>query len=183
MDLVAAAAEDLVRAEGVRALGMRRLAAAIGYAPNSIYNAVGDLDHVVLRVNARSLDRLGACLEAARDPEAAPRANAAALAEAYLGYVRADGAVWSLVHAHAFAPDTEVPDWHAQALARALAPVDATLAPLVPDATERRGLVTALWAALHGLAALATSGRLAGLGQDRPEDLARLLVGRVLDGS
>ena len=57
--LVAGTAEDLVRREGFRALGMRRLAGAIGYAPNSIYNAVGDLDQVLLRVNARTLAQIG----------------------------------------------------------------------------------------------------------------------------
>ena len=178
--LVAEAAERLVRAEGARALGMRRLAAAIGYAPNSIYNAVGDLDQVVLRVNARSFERLRGALDAATDPRATPRTNAASLAAAYLAFVAADPVVWGLVHAHALAPDTVIPDWHAQALARAVEPVEAVLAPLVPDAAERGRLVAALWAALHGLAALSMSGKLAGLSPDPPEDLARLLVVRVL---
>ena len=178
--LVAEAAEAIVRTEGARALGMRRLATAVGYAPNSIYNAVGDLDQVVLRVNARSFGRLGAALDAALDPGANPRENAAALAAAYLAFVRADPAVWGLVHAHAFAPDTVIPPWHAEALARAVAPVEETLQPLVPDAAERGRLVAALWAALHGLAALATTGKLAGLSPEPPEDLARLLVVRVL---
>lgn len=178
--LVAEAAERIVRTDGARALGMRRLAAAVGYAPNSIYNAVGGLDAVVLRVNARSLRRLGDALAAALDPGAQPRDNAAALATAYLGFVQADPAVWGLVHGYAFAPDVTAPEWHADALARAVAPVEATLQPLVQDPEERGRLVAALWAALHGLAALATSGKLAGLSADPPEDLARLLVGRVL---
>lgn len=178
--LVAEAAEGIVRAEGTRALGMRRLAAAVGYAPNSIYNAVGDVDQVVLRVNARSFGRLRAALDAAIDPAATPRTNALALAAAYLAFVAADPVVWSLVHTHVLGPDTVIPDWHAQALARAVEPVEATLAPLVPDTAERGRLVAALWAALHGLAALSTSGKLAGLNADPPEDLARVLVARVL---
>lgn len=178
--LVAEAAEGIVRTEGARALGMRRLAGAIGYAPNSIYNAVGDLDQVVLQVNARSFERLRVALDAAIDPSAEPRANAASLAAAYLAFVAADPTVWGLVHIHAPAPDTVIPDWHARALARAVEPVEAILEPIVPDAAERGRLVAALWAALHGLAALSTSGKLAGLSPDPPEDLARLLIGRVL---
>ncbi|MFY9291084.1 MAG: TetR/AcrR family transcriptional regulator, partial [Methylorubrum rhodinum] len=38
----------------------------------------------------------------------------------------------------------------------------------------------ALWAALHGLASLSTSGKLAVLTPDAPRELARLLVGRFL---
>ncbi|GJD57062.1 TetR/AcrR family transcriptional regulator [Methylobacterium dankookense] len=178
--LVAAAAEGIVRESGLRGLGMRPLAAAIGYAPNSIYNAVGDLDQVVLRVNARTIARLHAALEAALDPEAPPQANALALAEAYLAFVASDPAVWSLVHEYVPAPGTAIPEEHPRALAEATGLVGRVLAPLLPDPAERERVVAALWAALHGLAALSTSGKLAALTPETPRVLARMLVGRVL---
>jgi AcrR family transcriptional regulator len=178
--LVAGAAESLVRNEGYRALGMRRLAAAIGYAPNSIYNAVGDLDQVVLRVNARTLARLHTALSAVIDPERAARDNALALADAYLVFVAADPRVWSLLFEHLVAPDQPFPDWYAAALAEPVMLVDTVLAPLIAPADERRRAVAALWAALHGLASLSTSRKLAVLTPDPPQDLARLLVGRFL---
>ncbi|BAU90142.1 TetR family transcriptional regulator [Methylorubrum populi] len=178
--LVAGAAESLVRNEGFRALGMRRLAAAIGYAPNSIYNAVGDLDQVVLRVNARTLARLHAALTAEIDPNRAARDNALALADAYLVFVAADPRVWSLLFEHLAAPDQPFPDWYAAALAEPVGLVDTVLAPLIAEPGERRRAVAALWAALHGLASLSTSRKLAVLTPDPPRDLARLLVGRFL---
>lgn len=178
--LVAQAAETIVRDEGARALGMRRLASTVGYAPNSIYNAVGDLDQVVLRVNARTFGRLRAALDAAIDPDAEARAQALALADAYLAFVQADPAVWSLVAEHALPPDIATPDWYAHALAEATGLVDRVLAPLVPDPGERIRTVVALWAALHGLAALSTSRKLAALTAEPPEALARMLVTRVL---
>ncbi|HEV2544031.1 MAG TPA: TetR-like C-terminal domain-containing protein [Methylobacterium sp.] len=169
-----------MRNEGFRALGMRRLAAAIGYAPNSIYNAVGDLDQVVLRVNARTLARLHAALEAVIDPKRAARDNALALADAYLVFVAADPRVWSLLFEHLAAPDQPFPDWYAAALAEPVGLVDRVLAPLIAEPDERRRAVAALWAALHGLASLSTSRKLAVLTPDPPRDLARLLVGRFL---
>lgn len=178
--LVTRAAEGLVRREGLRGLGMRRLASTIGYAPNSIYNAVGDLDAVVLRVNARTLERLHATLTAAVRPEASPRANALAVADAYLAFVAADPQVWSLVFEHQIAPDAVFPDWYAGALARATDLVDAVLRPMIPDPDERRQAVATLWAGLHGLASLSTSRKLAVLTPESPRDLARLLVGRFL---
>ena len=178
--LVAGTAESLVRNEGFRALGMRRLAAAIGYAPNSIYNAVGDLDQVVLRVNARTLARLHAALVAEIDPNRAARDNALALADAYLVFVAADPRVWSLLFEHLAAPDQPFPDWYAAALAEPVGLVDTVLAPLIADPDERRRAVAALWAALHGLASLSTSRNLAVLTPDPPRELARLLVGRFL---
>ena len=178
--LVAGTAESLVRNEGFRALGMRRLAAAIGYAPNSIYNAVGDLDQVVLRVNARTLARLHVALEAVIDPNRTARDNALALADAYLVFVVADPRVWSLLFEHLAAPDQPFPDWYAAALAEPVGLVDRVLAPLIAEPDERRRAVAALWAALHGLASLSTSRKLAVLTPDPPRDLARLLVGRFL---
>ena len=178
--LTVAAAERLVRADGLRGLGMRPLASAIGYAPNSIYNAVGDLDQVILRVNAHTLERLHAALAAAVDAAAAPRANALALADAYLRFVAADPRVWSLLFDHVAAPDLPFPDWYAAALSRATDLVDGVLAPLIADPDERRRAVATLWAGLHGLASLSTSNKLAVLAPDAPGDLARLLVGRFL---
>lgn len=178
--LVTGAAEELVRSEGLRGLGMRRLAGVIGYAPNSIYNGVGDLDAVVMRVNARTLERLHAALRAALDPAAAPRENALAVADGYLAFVAADPQVWSLVSEHAPAPGSAFPDWYARALAQATDLVDGVLLPLLPDPDERRQAVAALWASLHGLASLSTSNKLAVLTPEPPRDLARLLVGRFL---
>lgn len=178
--MTAQAAESIVRNEGFRALGMRRLAAAIGYAPNSIYNAVGDLDQVVLRVNARTLERLHDALEAAIDRNGPPRETALALADAYLAFVAADPRVWSLLFEHYAAPDVPFPDWYAQALGRTTGLVDSVLAPLIPEPTERRQAVATLWAGLHGLASLSTSNKLAVLVPDPPPVLARMLVGRFL---
>ena len=178
--LVTKAAEGLVRAEGLRGLGMRRLASVIGYAPNSIYNAVGDLDAVAMRVNARTLARLHAALGAAVTPERTARDNALSLADAYLAFVAADPRVWSLVFEHHVAPDAEFPDWYAAALAQATDLVDSVLAPLIPEPVERRQAVAALWAGLHGLASLSTSNKLAVLTPESPRDLAQLLVGRFL---
>ena len=178
--MTAQAAESIVRNEGFRALGMRRLAAAIGYAPNSIYNAVGDLDQVVLRINARTLERLHAALSAAIDPGTPPRENALALADAYLVFVAADPRVWSLLFEHYAAPDVPFPEWYAQALGRTTGLVDAVLEPLIADRDERRQAVAALWAGLHGLASLSTSNKLGVLVPDPPRMLARMLVGRFL---
>lgn len=178
--LVAQAAESLVRNEGLRALGMRRLAAAIGYAPNSIYNAVGDLDQVILRVNARTLERLHAALAAAIGPDTPPRENALAVADAYLVFVAADPAVWSLLFEHFAAPDRPFPDWYAASLARITDFVSGVLLPLIPDPDERRQAVATLWAALQGLASLSTSRKLEILTPDPPRDLARMLVRRFL---
>lgn len=178
--LVVEAAEAIARTEGLRGLGMRKLAAAVGYAPNSIYHAVGDLDRVVLRVNARTFGRLHDALAEAISTEATARENALSVAEAYLVFVAQAPLLWSLVAEHALPPGADLPDWYEAALARTTGLVDAVLAPLLPDAAERGRAVAVLWASLHGLASLSTSGKLAVLTPEAPGALARMLVGRFL---
>lgn len=180
LDRVLDAAEALARRDGLRGIGMRRIAQEIGYAPGTIYNLVGDLDAVVLRLNARTLARLAGALETCAEAGREPVATVHAMADCYLDFVAADPRVWGLLLEHSGTAGTTPPDWYAEALARATGLVDRVLAPLIPDAAERRRSVATLWAALHGLASLATSGKLAVVEKDDPHDLARLLVSRFL---
>src|SRR6185437_7160825 len=63
--LVIGGARDIAQEEGWRAVSMRGIATRIGYAPGSIYNAVGDIDAVLLRINADTLARLVAAFDEA----------------------------------------------------------------------------------------------------------------------
>ena len=177
--LVVEAAEGIARQEGLRGLGMRRLAAAIGYAPNSIYNAVGGLDEIVLLVNARTLTRLRDGLGGAEGPAAA---RVLALGDLYLDFVLSEPRLWSLLFEHVLPPESTYPDWYAEALKGPIRLVDAALAPLMPKREARRRAVAALWAMLHGVASLATSGKLAAVSPEQPDVLARALIETFLRG-
>jgi AcrR family transcriptional regulator len=181
--LVIGAAEEIARAEGLRGLTMRRIAMAIGYAPGSIYNAVGDFDEVVLRVNARTLERLRDHLSGAVDPTRSPLDNALAVSDGYLAFVDAQPRLWGLILEHVLPAGRRFPPWYEAALSGATEFVDALLAPLVPDDAERRRSVATLWAALHGLASLSTSGKLAAVNDEQPRELGRLLVRRFFGAS
>jgi AcrR family transcriptional regulator len=179
-ELVVKAAEKLARREGLRGVAMRRIAAEIGYAPGSIYNAVGDLDRVILRVNARTLERLSGHLVGAVDPDRSALQNALGLADAYLAFVMRQPRLWSLLLEHALPKGIAFPSWYEEALARPTRLVDDVLKPLIPSPEERRQSVATLWAALHGLASLSTSGKLAILDRNEPRALAQLLIRRFL---
>lgn len=180
--LVVDAAEAIASRDGLRGLGMRRVAAAVGYAPNSIYSAVGDLDRIVLHVNARTLGRLCDDLAVGLDPKGDARANTLRLADRYLDFVLGEARLWSLLFEHTMAPGAETPDWYAAALRRATELVGAVLQPFIPEPDERHRAVAALWAALHGLGSLASANKLAAISPEDPRVLARLLVGGFLNG-
>ena len=80
-------------------------------------------------------------------------------------------------------PGSDFPDWYEKALAATTSVVDEVLKPLVADEDERRRAVATLWASLHGLASLSSSGKLAVVDRDDPRAMAHLLIRRFLGGA
>lgn len=180
--LVLDAAEGFARQDGLRGIGMRRIAAAVGYAPNSIYNTLGDLDEIILRLNARTLARLHRHLQGLVAEKRSLRARILRLADGYLDFAASDPHLWSLLFEYRRPGGTAQPDWFAENLRLAVALMDESLSPLVADAADRGRAVVTLWAGLQGLASLSTSGRLQAMSGDDPRRLARVLIGGFLDG-
>lgn len=184
--LVIDAASALAAREGLRGIAMRRIAERIGYAPGSIYNAVGDLDDVVLRVNAATLTALAARLEAklVKGGDVAPAERALVLAEAYLDYVSEHRLLWGVLFEHRLPPGRSLPGWFIAARDRPVQVVLQALAPLFPgSAADRRRAVLTLWAALQGVVSTAIGGTLSSLApRVEPRRVVRLLVGRYVTG-
>ena len=177
--MVVQGARAIARTEGWQAVSMRGIATRIGYAPGSIYNAVGDIDLVLLRVNAETLGELGADLETVLAKTGPGLEGALALADAYIGYVTKHARLWAALMERP--PPVPAPDWYAIARARLVEIVGAAIAPLFPDAHARRLAVLALWAALQGVASLTLGGNLAFAGEGlNARRLARSIVRRYL---
>ena len=180
--MVAAAAERIGASEGLKGITVRRLATAVGYAPNSLYHAIGDINAVILRLNARTLDRLHRSLK--RRLKEGPSSEKAVMAvvEGYMAFVRAHHRLWSILTEYDFGERRPFPDWYEAALGRIFDLVDAVLAPFIADPADRRRSVAVLWGALHGIASLSLSGRLGLVTEDDALPLARLVVRRYLAG-
>src|SRR5829696_1841286 len=147
--MVVDAAEAMARREGLRGLGLRRIAAEIGYVPGSLYNLIGDLDDIVLHLNARTLERLSEYLKTRVDSARPAVENAFAVADGYLDFVMAEPLLWGLILEHRLLPDAETPPWFADTLAATIDLVEDVLRPLISDDAERKLAVASLWAALH----------------------------------
>jgi AcrR family transcriptional regulator len=178
--MVVDAAEAMARQEGLRGLSLRKIAAEIGYVPGSLYNLIGDLDAIILHLNARTLERLSEYLKTRIDPAKSAVENAFAVAEGYLDFVMAEPLLWGLILEHRLLPGAETPAWFMQALSATTDLVEDVLRPLIADEAERRLAVVSLWAALHGIASLATSGKLWAVHEADPHAMARQLVARFL---
>ena len=180
--LVLDAAIALAAEGGIRAVTMREIAGRIGYAPGSIYNAVGDLDTVLLKVKAAALTRLGDRLDSVVAAGGEPMRVALAVANAYIAFVTENRQLWTVMLEQRL-PEAGAPDWLLAALLRPIETVDLVLTPFFPEPPACRRATTALWAALEGVASLATAGALRiPDAQTEPDVLARLIVHRFLTG-
>jgi len=182
--LVLGAAADIISEAGSDALTMRGIGQRIGYAAGSIYNAVGDLEAVLLLVDARTLGGLADALETLTPDAAAPQEAVLRMAQSYMDYVTAHGALWLSMLERDRAPGRSAPAPLTAQRERLLDTVSRALAPLFPEPAAAQRALASLWAALHGVASLAAGGHLAfASGAQPPADIARSIVLRYLTGN
>lgn len=178
------AAEAEIAEKGLLGLKARDVTARAGCALGAIYNAVSDLDELVMRVNSRTLDRLGAALAPASDA-GSPEAVTLALADAYAVFALQNRRLWSALFEHQLPEGVAMPDWHRAEHEVLIARIGAPLAALRPDLPDEaiRLRVRTLFGAVHGVVHLALQGRLVGV----PEPLLRqevaALVGALVVGA
>ncbi|MCU0903149.1 MAG: TetR/AcrR family transcriptional regulator [Tabrizicola sp.] len=178
------AAEAEIAEKGLLGLKARDVTQRAGCALGAIYNAVADLDELVMRVNSRTLERLGIALAPASDAGSS-EAVTLALADAYAVFALENRRLWSALFEHRLPEGVEMPDWHRQEhevlIARIVAPLR-KLRPDLPDA-EIRLRVRTLFGAVHGVVHLALQGRLVGVPEPQLRQEVAALVGALVIGA
>jgi AcrR family transcriptional regulator len=158
------AAEGAIAEGGLRSLKARDVTAKAGCALGGLYNAVEDLDQLVILVNSRTLGRLGQDLQRAVPPDASPTEAMQALAGTYVDFALDNTALWSAVFNHRLPKGAEVPDWHKAEYPVLIAEIIGHLSQLRPDLPPEALKLRAqtLFASVHGVVQLAIHGRFVG---------------------
>ena len=182
-DLILTKAQELIEAEGFRAVTVRRIADAVGYSPGTLYNHFKNLDDLIIRLNSRTLVLLDQVLERAC-LTGEPEKDTLALAFAYFSFVEDHPRLWELLFEYRLGDDTKLPDWFTQKIARILSRLSHVLAPLFAPSESQRldEAVLVLWASLHGIGALGISGKLAVVTERTMPELTRSLVTHYVRG-
>lgn len=146
-------AERIVLEEGVDALTARRLATAAGVSVGSLYNAYGDLEHVIMAVNARCGDMLSDCLKNAL-ATAAPdkRSRVIALGEAYFDFAIQEPRRWWMLFEYR---SDQPADERSQQVQSDLLEMLIRAGEGDPGSEMHRQFFLVLWASVHGLVSLA----------------------------
>jgi len=104
------AAENRMKVNGLTGLRARDVTKDAGCALGGLYTAFGDLDDLVLHINARTLDRLSAALDEAVGDHS-PEEALLAIALEYAKFAKANRPLWDALFDHKSAKDESTPDW------------------------------------------------------------------------
>ena len=161
-DMALAAAQDIVKAEGLAGLSARKIANKIGYTVGTLYLVFKNQDDLILTINARTLDALAAKMQDALQKCRQPRTCIVAMGRAYVDYASDNPQLWSMVFEHRLPPGEEVPPWFAVKVNKLFQLVEQQLTPLLENHSEKKiDLASrALWCGVHGICSLAVTGKL-----------------------
>ena len=158
-----AACLRLIDEEGIGAVSLRKVARAAGVSPGAPYHHFTDRAELLAALCVRGFELLGAELAAARAAEPDPLRALTALADAYLGFARANPARFRLM----FRPELFELDKHPDAATAgdcAYQVVTDTIADAVRAgalrAEDAATIGVTYWALGHGLASLWLDGQL-----------------------
>jgi AcrR family transcriptional regulator len=166
---------DLIEAEGIGAVSLRRVARAAGVSPGAPYHHFPDRASLLAALSARGYRLLGRELATARAAATTPVQALTALIRAYVTFAHEQPAYFRLM----FRPELSEPQKHPEAKAAedaASASLDKTVADCVRAGVVPAGQADALaltaWSLGHGLASLWLDGEL----QDSHHDPGTLVA-------
>ena len=182
-ELIIEACEAIISEDGLAGLSAREIAKRVGYSPGTIYNVFDSLDDLILQVEARVLDGLDARLAALKN-EGSADDLVLTLARAYLAFTTERPRLWNLLFEHHLPTTMQVPAFYQHKLDQLLERVEAVVRPIVRDQDASRARIAArvLWAGVHGITSLATTGKLSSITSEDAEALVDDLVLNYLAG-
>lgn len=180
--LVLDCARSQIESDGLDGLTARRIAAAIGYSPGTIYNVFDNLDHVISAVNEETLRALNEDLSTVSFGGDALE-DARQVLDVYISFREKHPALWDAVLAHAIKPGVSQPDSYIKEIETSFGYAARAIAPaFVGDAEGLRLAVDVLWSSLQGIFSVSPHGLLATDVQSRRREMAEFLVETYLKG-
>lgn len=160
-DMAIAAAELILVREGFAGLSMRKVADAIGYTVGQLYLIFQNQDDLLAIINERTADAIYGQLRDAIDGQRSADARLRTLAAAYIAFAQQHPHRFRMLFEHQL-PTTMQPRASSELRIRRLFElVESCVAEVLPKATPARLRLTGatLWSGVHGIAALAVSGK------------------------
>lgn len=183
-DMSLAAAERIVEKDGALGLSTRKVATEIGYTVGTLYLVFENLDDLILQINARTLNKLHDCLDAAAKSCRSPQRCIEAMAHAYIEFAVKHRNRWRLVFEHVHPDVGPLPGGYQANIQRMFDLVEQQLNALLEERAPRQAATAAraLWCGVHGVCGLALSDKLEVTGVKSVQILTDMLVENFLRG-
>jgi AcrR family transcriptional regulator len=183
-DMAIAAAELILVREGFAGLSMRKVADAIGYTVGQLYLIFQNQDDLLAIINERTTDAIYGHLRDRTELVDEPLARLRALAAAYIEFAQKHPHRFRMLFEHQLPPAMAPRASSELRIKRMFELVESNLAPLLPKASAARLRQTAatLWSGVHGIAALAVSGKFKWVGQSDDNRYSDELVDTFVTG-
>jgi AcrR family transcriptional regulator len=169
---------SIVAKEGLQGLQARRIAREAGCSVGSLYNIFGDINGLIIASNIETVAALEtALLESFSVSEGRPIDDRLLdLALTYCRFALENLNLWRAVFEHRLPPDQEVPLNYRADQARLLSLIAKIIAGEIDDQDLRERAARALFAAVHGIVALAVDSKLGAFEEARMQDEVRFIV-------
>lgn len=161
-EIVVARTVNILAAEGLAAIQIRRIADVSGCSVGTLYNLFGDRDGLILAANRATLSAMGAPLMAAQRAAARDdlEGRLLALAHAYQRFALANLQRWLAVFEFRLPEGRNLPGDYVAERSRLLGLIEDAIADALPTGPARTDAARALFGAVHGIVILAISNRL-----------------------
>lgn len=154
------AAKELVVTQGVEGLNARAVAAKAGCAVGTLYNYFKNMTDLILMINAQTLLAMKQELEKA-GLKRARKDLSRSISRTYISFVKSHLPLWKLLYEYQLPNNQKLPEWYQQLIDDIFIVVEKALNPyLSQNPAEAKLAVRVLWAGLHGILILETTGKL-----------------------
>ncbi len=173
----------IVAEEGWRKLTARTLAKRMGYSVGTLYNLFGNIDDLILHLNATTLESLHTDMSQVR-LSGSPIEDMESLLNCYMNFLTSNSHLWTILFEHSLPDGQELPDWYMAKVAALLDNVEKAISPLFEDKEDnaRKEAAATIWASLHGIGSLAGTNKLDAVTNSSFEDMAKKFIHTYIAG-
>lgn len=152
---------QMIAEAGFAAFSARKLAHKMGYTVGTIYNVFGTHECLIASINGQTLDELAQCVRQRLAAGGEGLDQLQVLATAYLDFACTHHQRWLALFEAPRGSKADVPDWYLAKRDALFQLLEAPLRQLVSNPDAVKLAANTLWASIHGICILGTSGRLA----------------------
>ena len=173
-------AEERIIQGGIEQINARALAKDAGCAVGAIYNVFGDLNDLVMAVNGRTFQRLGAHVtrSVTANSSQEPVDVLVTMGHSYLSFAQENTFAWRTLFDLEMSTDQHVPDWYMSEMEQLLALIARPVAQVFPDmgSDEVLLMTRGLFSSIHGIVLLGLEKRISAVPIEALEKMISLIL-------